>query len=453
MAVVAMCAPLMVVVPAGAAEKEGCATTDDPGVTAGVTALTDALKAELEAASTQPFLSGRSQIAEYRDYLERLALRDLETSLLNADGRPFLLRGLDPLSNDPDGPDGIGLANPDNLYYSSLIRDDATYRITGRRGTEPDLSFQVLAGEVGINGVGTNVSTLGLDELHVSPDGTFAVTVSPTRPATGDWLALAPGARTLVIRQVFNNWSREKPDSIRLESVGATGTTPACLSSAALAAAATDAAEHFKVEAPFWPSYFAQYALKPNTLTPPLVTKQGLPTQRSSFGPFDLAPGQALVITVGASDARYMGLQIGPLWAGTLRNRNPVSLNGTQARRDSDGSYRYVISATDPHVPNWIDTRGHQRGFVFMRWQGLSPAPSIPAPTAEVVDATSLASALPSGTPRVTTAQRKAEIATRLRALKRRLRLGDNDIAPRLRALFRQLAAQSGEPIPVGPRG
>jgi len=257
-AVVAMCAPLMVVVPAGAAAKEGCATTDDPGVTAGVTALTDALKTELAAASTQPFLSGRSQVAEYRDYLERLAWRDLETSLLNADGRPFLLRGLDPLSNDPDG-----------------------------------------------------------------PDGTFAVTVSPTRPATGDWLALAPGARTLVIRQVFNDWSREKPDSIRLESVGATATTPACLSSAALAAAATDAAEHFKVEAPFWPNYFAQYALKPNTLPPPLMTKQGLPTQRSSFGPFDLAPDQALVITVGASDARYMGLQIGPLWAGTLRNRSP----------------------------------------------------------------------------------------------------------------------------------
>ena len=112
-----------------------------------------------------------------------------------------------------------------------------------------------------------------------------------------------------------------------------------------------------------------------------------------------------------------------------------------------------MISATDPHVPNWIDTRGHQRGFVFMRWQGISPTPSIPAPAAEVVDAASLASTLPSGTRRVTTAQRKAEIATRLGALKRRLRLSRNDIAPRLRVLVDQLAAQSGKPIPVGPRG
>jgi hypothetical protein len=47
------------------------------------------------------------------------------------------------------------------------------------------------------------------------------------------------------------------------------------------------------------------------------------------------------------------------------------SLNSEQMVTGSDGSYRIVISAEDPKVPNWLDTAGHRRGTIF--WRFLLP--------------------------------------------------------------------------------
>jgi hypothetical protein len=41
------------------------------------------------------------------------------------------------------------------------------------------------------------------------------------------------------------------------------------------------------------------------------------------------------------------------------------SLNSAQMELGADGSFRIVIAARDPGVPNWIDTGGHRRGTMF----------------------------------------------------------------------------------------
>jgi len=34
-----------------------------------------------------------------------------------------------------------------------------------------------------------------------------------------------------------------------------------------------------------------------------------------------------------------------------------------------------VISAQDPKVQNWLDTGGHEKGLIMIRWQGANQAP------------------------------------------------------------------------------
>ena len=35
---------------------------------------------------------------------------------------------------------------------------------------------------------------------------------------------------------------------------------------------------------------------------------------------------------------------------------------------DTDGKYRFLISPIDPRISNWLNTGGHDRGCIAMRW-------------------------------------------------------------------------------------
>src|SRR3546814_12963979 len=72
------------------------------------------------------------------------------------------------------------------------------------------------------------------------------------------------------------------------------------------------------------------------------------------------------------------------------------SLNGFQARLDSDGRFRAVIAAEDPGVPNWLDTAGRFKGAVQGRWYPARPATP---PTLERVALSVLGAPQPSHTP------------------------------------------------------
>ena len=101
--------------------------------------------------------------------------------------------------------------------------------------------------------------------------------------------------------------------------------------------------------------------------------------------------------------------------------RHQVSLNQVQARADADGKLRYVVSASDPGVPNWLDTAGNSSGFVFLRWQGLpGPFGDADAPSAELVKLTDLRAKLPTDTPIVDATARAEQLAARRHAPLRR---------------------------------
>jgi hypothetical protein len=104
-----------------------------------------------------------------------------------------------------------------------------------------------------------------------------------------------------------------------------------------------------------------------------------------------------MILTVPASDAPYLGFQIGSLWYISLDYiHHQTSLNNTQAQVDPDGHVRIVISHRNPGVTNWIETLGRTRGILQFRWQRIDrELAAADGPTAQVVPFDQVAEALP----------------------------------------------------------
>jgi hypothetical protein len=311
-----------------------------------------------------------------------------------------------------DGGQGIagrpGLFNPDNASRSALLEPGGSYRITGRRGTHLQLLLQVLDAWPLI-ALGQNRGVIDVDALGVAPGQDFELFLGGARRA-GHWFPLAEDARTLVVRMTFGDWAAETPSELRIERLDAAREE-------APGSRFSRAAEYLEQTLELWTGTFMlRMKLVPvNELRAPAPTRDGLAGQYSVLARFELAPGEALLITSPVSAASYQGIQLGDPWFATPDwAHRQVSLNRSQARADADGKLRYVVSASDPGVPNWLDTGGFATGYVFMRWQGLDARlAEADAPGAEVVKLVELRTKLPADTPVLDAAARARQLAAR----------------------------------------
>jgi hypothetical protein len=88
-----------------------------------------------------------------------------------------------------------------------------------------------------------------------------------------------------------------------------------------------------------------------------------------SMAPFFIGPDEALVITGRWPDCRFGNVCLWNRFQQTLDYRSrSVSLNRTQTLLEADGSFRMIVSHTDPGQPNWLDTEGNLFGLVFWRF-------------------------------------------------------------------------------------
>jgi hypothetical protein len=292
---------------------------------------------------------------------------------------PFFLSGTGPFTK-------MGLDNPDTLYFGARVHPDHDYVVTGIRGTTTDLSFQLLGGEYTDEGVPRSEAAFDDRELEIAEDGSFEWRFRPKAPAQ------------LVVREVYGDWSQRR-GSITIRREDTAGTAPPPLTKETIEKRYGTAAKQLVNRVKTWlqfPQWF-YLNIPVNTLVAPRLTPGGLATQFSSAGHFDLAPGQALVITIPVSDAPYLGFQLGSMWYISLDYINhQTSLNASQAQADPDGKIRIVVGEQNPGVTNWVETLGHRRGFLQFRWQRVSreltPADG---PTVAVVDADEVAAALP----------------------------------------------------------
>jgi hypothetical protein len=145
------------------------------------------------------------------------------------------------------------------------------------------------------------------------------------------------------------------------------------------------------------------------------------------MGRFDLSRGEAFVVDVSDGGAEYFTVPLSNIWGTTLELVDRTgSLNKAQSTPNEDGTYTYVIAATDPGTANWIDSDGLNEGILTLRMAEFGGDETEAGPREDlsargrVVKLDDLDTEVPK-LRRVSADERKAELAERRTAYLRRL--------------------------------
>lgn len=366
-----------------------------------------------------PHVRSERDVAEGLDYLAGSIRAAIASAWSYDRDFPYFIRSATPYTK-------LGLDNPDTLYFSARIREDAEYVVTGRRGETADLSFQILNGDYTPAEVPDSLHAFDDRKIRINPDGTFELRFGPPKPDAGaNYFTLGPRAAMLLVREVWSDWTAQ-PGAIAIQRADRMGTAPEPVGEALLGKRFTSAAKALVSQLKTFLQFPEWFYLKlpVNTMTEPRLTPGGLATQYSSVGHYELTDDEALIVTVPASDAPYQGFQLGTMWYISMDFINhQTSLTAHQARHDPDGMLRFVVCEQNPGVANWLETTGHPRGYLQIRWQRVAreftPADG---PSVEKVSFRELAERLPYYEPaRVTPAEWRARIAARQTAVANRM--------------------------------
>ena len=234
-----------------------------------------------------------------------------------------------------------------------------------------------------------------------------------------------PGAKSMIVREVFNDWDTEERGTLTIERVDTMGQPAKPLRKERLAQRYEVAAKSLVGSIQTWIAFphFFQYKEPVNQPTPPQSTPGGLSSQRSSIGHYEVEPDEALIVTVPeCTDCAYQAIQIGSNWyISTDYETHQTSLTKAQAVTDPDGKMRFVISEGNPGTANWLECLGHPIGSLMLRWQRLERdlGPE-DGPVVERVKLADVPSRLPYYTP-ITPEEYAARIAARQRSVARRM--------------------------------
>ena len=305
----------------------------------------------------------------------------------------------------------IGQPNADTTYRSAAVDGLGFYRIRGELG-----SLRIL--RVGLFGPIPKGPTLNLPiptyydfkTLHLDTNGRFDVLLSPERPAgySGDWWQLKPNTTQLLLRQVAFDWATERDPRISIERTDKPVERPRA-ATADLQKRLDGLGDTITQMALLFIDHVEQlrqqgYINKLKVFD--VAHMGGLVGQFYYEGAYDLKPDEALIVEskVPAGCTYWSIILTNDLYETTDWYNNESSLNGSQARLDSDGVVRYVVSASDPGVPNWLDTAGYNSGAIQGRW---TECLANPIPSIRKIALADVRKYLPAETPVVTADQRE----------------------------------------------
>ena len=340
--------------------------------------------------------------------------------------------------------------NPDTIYRFIPVNKTSEYVLTGRifEGIPADTTFSVLEGTSGITS-----TILTLDDLDISPDGSFVITVSgaAATPGQKNHLQLTSSSTLIAARNTLGAWIAEDPMELEVQRVSgppnslfaqlggfvllgslvndnpllaslASLIPPLAIAEAPIVRGSLTALLMIVRGANQQAKYMALATTDPdgnlrppNVMTQPASNAEFLANQLQSNGYFQLADDEALILTIDPASAGFFNVPVYNDWTITDDYWNEqTSLNDDQAVANPDGTYTIVVSPTDPLVANWLSTGGLNQGIISMRFQNLDPdSPDTPSVDYEVVKIADLDDYLPADTVFVTPEGRATQLAVR----------------------------------------
>lgn len=369
--------------------------------------LQDAIAEAEKLIESAPFIKTEQDLLEGYDYLAGRIRMAMQMAFDHDLDRPLFINPTHQFSRQ-------GLDNPDAIYFNAYLKEGVEYVVRGRRGTSADLSFQVMGGTYSAESAAASMLAFDDRELEKDADGNFEFRY-----------VAEPGAKSMIVREVFNDWDTEERGTLTIERVDTIGQSAKPLRKERLAQRYEVAAKSLVGSIQTWIAFphFFQYKEPVNQPTAPQSTPGGLSSQRSSIGHYEVEPDEALIVTVPeCTDCAYQAIQIGSNWyISTDYETHQTSLTKAQAVTDPDGKMRFVISEENPGIANWLECLGHPTGSLMLRWQRLERdlGPE-DGPVVERVKLADVPSRLPYYTP-ITPEEYAARIAARQRSVARRM--------------------------------
>lgn len=335
---------------------------------------------------------------------------------------------------DAEHPDWAPLLNPvftlqpnqDYIYVQSPIRGDLRYRVSGNRGTCRILSFttqKALSGTVDEMPRPNGHNEVDCDDLGIGLGEDFEILFSAVRPEghAGHWAPIDPEARGMYLRYRMYDWENESDPQLSIECLDPVPPKPRLSPEDILARIGEMARFPARKTNLYYPMQNGVKDRVGFNVFEPVRMPGALVKQVYWPACFQLAEDEALIIETEIPErAPYWNIQLNdPLFNALEYVYRLSSTNGAMARLSSDGRFRAVIALTDPGVPNWLDPAGYTEGGIYGRWYDCSAEPT---PTIRRVKLAELRDHLPEDTPHVTPAERREEIARRVRACQRRRR-------------------------------
>ncbi len=357
-------------------------------------ALLDTLKdIDSEFLNEHRNITSDSDIAAGELYLTHVLKAGLEIAVHNNAEYPHLSPLVSPSQK-------LGGDGADHYVYFAPIDGEKEYKIKGRKHGEVYISITTHTGDKdALWGTGV-VSELNDNYIEFEADGEFEITLSHEEQ-DGNWMYIDKNTICVMTRHYYQETSPAAANPNIKPNIDITRLSPSTRQQTALSSEAL--AKRFNVLAAFIKGHTSNRPILDEEFLPDWYSEQTnqLPAARpwlsaSSGGfstidntyaacPFELLPKQALVIEGVMPECRYGGIALWNQFQQSFDYRGAqTSLNMKQIKLDKERRFKVVISAINPHCPNWLDTGGVNKGAIF--WRFILAQDEVQTPKCTVVD-------------------------------------------------------------------
>jgi hypothetical protein len=272
----------------------------------------------------------------------------------------------------------IGADNPNNQYGNAAISSEKEYRVYGKRGDAPYMSFETKGVDRSGKRFFIDTGHIESREMYIEKDGTYELIVSREKRGR-NWLRMTAESSQLLVRQTFADKKAQAHGTVQIEQIGGPK-YPAPLSAEKMDKALTAASAFVKQTALTFAEWVKMFMTRPNEMLawdPQIFKHGGEPTAKYLHGYWKIAADEVWIVRATVPKARWWNFQLDNWWMETLDYvHHNIQINSSHVTPEKDGTVVFAIASRDPGFGNWIDTSGHTSGTALVRVLEPESAPS-----------------------------------------------------------------------------